>query len=101
MSTPFYVAPVRKVRRKIFVSYHHRGDQAQYDQFSTNFHDFCETIIDNSLERKINSDFDYILRRIRGYHLSGSSCPIVLCGRETPQRKYVDWEIDASLDQQI
>jgi hypothetical protein len=41
------------------------------------------------------------MRRIREYHLSGSSCTIVLCGAETPRRKYVDWEIMASLTQQM
>ena len=29
---------------------------------------------------------------------SGSSCTIVLCGARTHERKYVDWEINATLD---
>ncbi|MGH0343938.1 TIR domain-containing protein [Sinorhizobium meliloti] len=92
----------QRVRRKVFVSYHHRGDQAYYDKFSQLFHDDYEAITDNSLERRIDSaDVNYIMRRIREHHLAGSSCTIVLCGAETPRRKYVDWEVHASLDQQM
>lgn len=91
-----------RIRRKVFVSYHHGGDQSYYDRFSSDFHDGFETITDNSLERKIDSSNpDYILRRIREQNLAGSSCTIVLCGVETPRRKYVDWEIHASLEQQM
>lgn len=91
-----------KIRRKVFVSYHHGGDQAYYDEFSSHFHERYEAITDKSLERRIDSaDVDYIMRRIRDYHLSGSSCTIVLCGLHTPRRKYVDWEIQASLAQQM
>jgi hypothetical protein len=90
------------VRRKVFVSYHHRGDQAFYDAFSDAFHERYEAITDNSLERRIDSaDVAYVMRRIREHHLSGSSCTVVLCGAQTPQRKYVDWEIEASLDQEM
>jgi len=91
-----------QVRRKVFVSYHHGGDQAYYDDFSSRFHDRYEAITDNSLERRIDSaDVNYIMRRIREHHLSGSSCTIVLCGLSTPRRKYVDWEIEASLAQRM
>jgi hypothetical protein len=44
------------VKHKIFVSYHHGGDQAYYDAFSKAFHDTYDVIFDNSLERKIDSD---------------------------------------------
>jgi hypothetical protein len=89
-------------RRRIFVSYHHRGDQHYYDAFSSTFHDRYEAITDNSLERRIDSaDFGYIMRCIRENHLKGSSCTVVLCGLETPKRRYVDWEIEASLSQQM
>ena len=43
------------VRRKVFVSYHHGGDQAYYDAFSSTFHDQYDAITDNSLEREIDS----------------------------------------------
>ena len=38
--------------------------------------------------------------QIRQNDITGSSCTIVLCGAATHQRKYVDWEIKATLDKQ-
>lgn len=94
--------PVRPVRRDVFVSYHHGGDQAYYDSLSELMHDRLQLVTDNSLERRIDSaDHDYIMRRIREHHLHGSSCTIVLCGVDIWRRKYVDWEIQASLGQQM
>lgn len=89
------------IKRKVFVSYHHGGDQAYYDAFSRAFHDRYEVVYDNSLERMIDSDnVDYVMRRIRENYIRGSSCTIVLVGLQTHQRKYVDWEIKATLEQQ-
>jgi MTH538 TIR-like domain (DUF1863) len=86
-------------RRKIFVSYHHGGDQWYYNEFSRVFHDHWETLYDNSLERRIDSDDTrYVMQRIRDQYNSGTSCTIVLIGAQTHQRKYVDWEIKATLE---
>ena len=38
------------------------------------------------------------MRRIREGYITGTSCTLVLCGKETASRKYVDWEIKATLD---
>lgn len=87
------------VRRRIFVSYHHGGDQKYYEDFSSVFHEKYDLIYDNSLERRIDSEnVEYVLQRIRNTCIEGSSCTIILCGLETPWRKYVDWEIKATLD---
>lgn len=89
------------VKRRIFVSYHHGGDQAYYDHFSKVFGELYEVIFDNSLERAVDSDDPrYVMRRIRENYVTGSSCTVVLCGRNTWQRKYVDWEILATLEKQ-
>ena len=89
------------VKHKIFVSYHHRGDQAYYDAFSKTFHDIYDVIYDNSLEREVDSDdVNYVMRRIRENYITGSSCTVVLVGRETWGRKYVDWEISATLERE-
>jgi hypothetical protein len=87
------------VKHKVFVSFHHGGDQPYYDAFSTTFHDTYESIFDNSLERRVDSDdVNYVRRRIRESYIKGSSCTIVLVGAQTWGRKYVDWEIDATLE---
>jgi hypothetical protein len=92
---PFGQGPTK---RRVFISYHHQADQAYYNAFSTTFHDGYEAIFDNSVERKVDSDRpDYVMRRIRENHVSSTSCTLVLVGKNTWGRKYVDWEISATL----
>lgn len=94
-------ALLKPVRRKIFVSYHHADDQDYYNAFSKAFHDQHESVFDNSIERAYDSDdVNYVMRRIRENHIHGTSCSVVLCGAQTRWRKYVDWEIKATLDKQ-
>lgn len=91
----------QRIKRKVFVSYHHSGDQAYYDAFSKAFCDTYDVITDNSLEREVDSEnVDYVMRRIRENYISGSSCTIVLVGKDTWGRKYVDWEIKATLEKE-
>ena len=90
------------IRREVFVSYHHLGDQTYYDRFSRSFHDQLKVITDNSLDRRIEStNPDYAMRRITEFHLHGSSCTNVLCGAASWSRKFMDWEIKASLNQKM
>lgn len=89
------------VKRKVFVSYNHDEDQAYYNTFSNAFQNTYEVITDNSLARAVDSDnAEYVMRRIRENHIKGSSCTIVLVGEYAHARKYVDWEIKATLDMQ-
>jgi hypothetical protein len=88
-------------KRKVFVSYHHGGDQVYYDGFTKFFSDTYDVFCDTSLERPYDSEnTDYVRWQIRQNNISGSSCTIVLCGAKTHERKYVDWEIKATLDKQ-
>lgn len=86
-------------KRKIFVSYHHRNDQAWYNSFSQTFGTQFDLFHDTSLERQIDSDnTQYIAQTIRDSHIKGSSLTIILCGLETHKRRWVDWEIHATLE---
>jgi hypothetical protein len=92
---------LKPIKRKVFVSYHHGGDQYYYNEFSRLFSQALELFYDTSLERAVNSDDDeYVRWSIRQNNITGSSCTIVLCGLATPLRKHVDWEIKATLDKQ-
>jgi hypothetical protein len=100
---PFFQAFLRgqPAKRSIFVSYHHGGDRIYYDAFSRLFADTYQVIEDNSVEREIDSDdSEYVIRKIREEFITGSSCTVVLCGADTPNRKFVDWEIKATLDKE-
>ena len=85
-------------RHNVFLSYYHEEDQKYKDRFvrmmgdnivdkSVNLGD----IIDNNLPTEA------VLQRIREDYIAQVSVTIVLIGRCTWQRKYVDWEIGASL----
>lgn len=85
-------------KHKVFISYHHRGDQGWFDRFTDLFAEHYEIFYDESLDGRIRSDDpEYINRAIREDHIVGSSISIVLCGAETWKRKYVDWEIHSTL----
>ena len=46
-----------------------------------------------------STDTDYVMRRIRELYLQDSTVTIVLIGKCTWARRFVDWEIQASLRQ--
>jgi hypothetical protein len=90
-----------QTKRKVFVSYHHAGDQWYYNEFTRIFGENYEVIQDRSLRNALDSeDPEYVMRGIREDFITGTSCTIVLCGAQTHLRKYVDWEIKATLDKE-
>lgn len=85
------------MEHKIFVSYHHANDQAKADYLRTEY-DENNTLLDRSLDEAYEyMTDDEILEAIRTKHLKDSTVTIVLIGSETTNRKWVDWEIYASL----
>ncbi len=93
--------PHPPIKRSVFVSYHHGGDQAFYDAFARTFASLYGMIRDTSIHGIMDSDdVDYMMRHIRENYITGSSCTVVLCGPQTPWRKFVDWEIKATLDKE-
>ncbi len=95
------IQPLQFVKPKVFVSYHHANDQWDYDKFSSLFSDRYDVLNDSSLDRKIDSDdAEYQIRRIREEYITGTSITIVLCGKETFKRKFIDWEICATLNKE-
>lgn len=82
-------------RHKVFISYYHYEDQDYANILASRYED---AIIDKSLY----GDFghlknDAILNKIRKEHLRDSTVTVVLVGLHTYGRKWVDWEINASL----
>jgi len=97
---PFGLSPLSiPPKPKIFVSYHHRLDQGYYGLFTQLFAGSYDIVTDTSVERRIDSDdSDYQQRVIREQHIAGSSVTIVLCGAETWKRRWIDWEIQMTLN---
>lgn len=93
------LASILYARSRIFISYHHHGDQRYYDEFVRVFDSTYDMIEDRSLDRRYDSeDVNYVRWAIANNDIKGTSCTIVLCGAATHQRKFVDWEIKATLD---
>jgi hypothetical protein len=101
LNTSFLAELLKPKRPRIFVSYQHSSDQYYYNLFSSTFHDSYEAVYDNSLRDEVDSeDTEYIIQRIRDEFITGTSCTIVLVGPTSYQRKYIDWEIKATLDRE-
>jgi hypothetical protein len=89
------------IRRKCFISYQHR-DAEEVRAFVDRYRDVLipKGIGDGvtNEDNFVNSDVtEYVLRRIREKYLADSTVTIVMVGRCTWERKYVDWEIASTL----
>ena len=84
---------------KCFISYH-AEDKSAVD-------DFCEKFSGSFIRRGIkmeddiidSEDTNYVMSRIRQLYLQDSTVTLVLIGKCTWARKFVDWEVQASLRQ--
>ncbi len=86
-------------RRKVFISYHHRNDQA-YKQALLDFNEKHGIFIDASVDTGDIDDSlssEAIRRKIRDEYLVNSTVTILLVGTETKYRKHVDWELYSSM----
>ncbi len=93
------------IRHKGFIPYHH-DDQAEVDEFIRTFDHRRDTFIaravgsDQTSQHLIDSgNPEYIMRRIRKLYIKDSTVTIVVIGENTWTRKFVDWELAASLRQ--
>ena len=90
------------VRRKCFISYHHE-DQDEVDDFIRTYDNDQDLFISRGLGQEMTGDIidstdtEYVMRRIRELFLSDSTVTLVMLGKCTWARRYVDWEIQASL----
>lgn len=88
------------LRHKCFISYHHANDQVYKDRFVKLFDNAADVFIDKSVgdgDIDDNCKTESIRQKIRDDYLSDSTVTIVLIGKETWKRKYVDWEISSSI----
>lgn len=88
--------------RTCFISYHH-ADEWEVRQFVTDFEHSTGTFTSRALGVELDDDIvdstdtDYVMRAIRERYMAGTSVTLVMIGRCTWSRRYVDWEIQASL----
>ena len=90
--------------RNIFLSFHQR-DELEASIFCRRFDQYFNQIRtlgahelgDEYAERIHSGDSDYVMRQIREKKIAGTSCTVVLIGKCTWARRYIDWEIAATL----
>ena len=86
-------------RHKCFVSYHQKNE-SEVEAF---IEKFGEVFIAKVLGVSNDDDFvnstktDYVMRQIRETYLTDSTVTLVMIGKCTWARRYVDWEIAATL----
>ncbi|MCJ7689498.1 MAG: TIR domain-containing protein [Clostridiaceae bacterium] len=85
------------MKHNVFVSYHHDNDQRYREQFES----ICgDVIVSRSVDIgdiDPNANTEYVRQKIRDEYLRDSTITVVLIGKQTWQRKHVDWEIYSSL----
>lgn len=90
------------IRHKCFISYHHADHQA-VRAFIDTFDEGHDVFISRDITMPddiINSgNAEYVMDRIRSLYIKDSTVTIVLVGRCTHSRQFVDWEVQASLRQ--
>jgi hypothetical protein len=93
---------VSNTRRKCFISYHH-ADEAEVQAFIQTFDHNRDVLIARGIGASMSGDIinstneEYIKSKIRSNYLRDTTVSIVMVGRETWGRKFVDWEVAASL----
>jgi len=93
--------PFIQTKRKTFISYYHKEDQAYKEKFKNLTSDL---IINKSVEDgDISTDVkdEYIKQLIQKGFLSDTTVLIVLIGNKTKCRKHIDWEISGALNLKV
>lgn len=92
-------------RRKVFISYH-EADTTAVEDFIKAFGPEGEGVFTHKAVGLFgqgdfvdSTDPKYVMQRIREKYLEDSTVTIVLLGHCTHSRRYVDWELKASLTQ--
>jgi hypothetical protein len=96
--------PPRHVKRNVFISYYH-GDQAAVNEFvrvfgrEQNIFTPCMLAEGQRFSDDIikSTNPQYVMQQIRNKYFGQSTVTIVLIGDCTHSRRYVDWEVKASL----
>lgn len=92
---------VNSTRHKCFISYH-KDDKYEVEEFIRKFDHNSDIFITRcvgvmDIDIIDSQDSNYIMRRIREKYLTDSTVTIVMIGKCTWARKFVDWEIASTL----
>ena len=85
-------------RHKVFISYHHDRDQKYKDWLLETMSDDIvdSSVRDGDIDDRLSTQD--IWEHIRDEFIADATAMIVLIGRDTWSRKYMDWEIGSALN---
>lgn len=89
-------------KHKCFISYH-KDDSDEVDEFIRTFDHDRDVFITRGIGNEMSGDIinsdnpDYVMRRIRELYLKDYTVTLLMLGKCTWARKYVDWELQSSL----
>lgn len=89
-------------KHKCFISYH-KDDEDEVKEFIKEFDKDKDVFITRGIGEEMpgdvidSDDSDYVMRKIRELYLKDSTVTLVMLGKCTWARKYVDWELQSSL----
>ncbi|MDV2503809.1 MAG: TIR domain-containing protein [bacterium] len=84
-------------KRRVFISFYHRDEQQDVDNFVEKFSEDYEVFTDKSIDRAADSEDPEYLNQVCRDAIDGTSVTIVMIGEQTGCRKFVDWEIRYTL----
>ena len=87
-------------KHKVFISYYHKDDQCykdkllelnkKYDIFDN--YSVPENDVDDSGKKR-----ESIRKIVRDKYIKDATVLVLLCGRNTRRRKFIDWELHAAM----
>ena len=85
-------------KHKVFISYYHAEDQ-NYKNALIGASDLFKdcSVHEDEVDADDNMTDEQIRREIRDKYISDATVLLLLCGRHTKERKYIDWEIQAAM----
>jgi len=87
-------------KRRVFLTYHHWGEQHVIDEFIRKFGEHWEFFSDSSRSDATDREDAEELSQACREAIEGTSVTIVMIGRQTGCRNFVDWELWHTLQKQ-
>ena len=85
-------------RHKVFISYYHAEDQYYKNVLIKASDLFMDcSVHENDIDANDDMTDEQVRREIRDRYISDATVLLLLCGKRTKERKYIDWEIQAAM----
>lgn len=87
-------------KHKVFISYYHKDDQEYKNEllWQNKLYDLFDdfSVHENEID-STGMTTDRIRKTIRDFYIKDATVLILLCGKNTCRRKFIDWELHAAM----